>query len=161
MKLNVVVGDLEPILLHQTILNFLQEGQLHFYEVGMVDYPTATCADKMMVMILARWALDKLISCPAVTEIEFEDNAHIDKHLEGSVHGGEPDGGIVVVHLDIDILSAEMSSQLGKHFQNGLPSRGYPVTGLPYLAMGQDLSLVFHRHSLFLQVYGFIESDFQ
>jgi hypothetical protein len=53
MELKVVVGDLETIFLHQTFLDFLQEGQLLFYKVRMVDDPAAECADKMMMMILA------------------------------------------------------------------------------------------------------------
>ena len=51
--MKVVVGDLETIFLHQTFLNFLQEGQFLLYKIGMVDDPAASCADKVVVMILA------------------------------------------------------------------------------------------------------------
>ena len=79
VELNHVIRYVKVVLLGQSLLGSIEQLDLLVDEVRVVDYPAAPRAHKMMVVARARWIFGQLEPCPAVAEVEFEDEPRMNE----------------------------------------------------------------------------------
>jgi hypothetical protein len=128
VELDNMISDLEIELLGQTTLSPTQQFDLIVDKISIIDHATAICADKMMMMPDSLRPLRQLIPCPAIAEVEFENEAHMHKQLQGAVHGREPDIGLDLMHGKIHVFSAQMLLSIAQHIKDCFSSNRDPIT---------------------------------